>query len=283
LSAQSGHITSFRRIFAALLVVAAAGALSAVPLWGKSGAVSAAYDYCDGPYTYTYQYCPPPRIPAHFKAYQVDQATPVHATESVVLTDRFGTETVQVSSVRLLLTPVEKRRQSRPAEPIQRPEEHQVCYAVSGGASTHGTVRVTNQFETGTTLRVDGPSRLCAPASKSLTGPPTVPPADTQHYKCYAVGQPQAHPEEIVDLVDQFRTERVGVRAAALYCLPTAKKRVNRPLEPAPRPDEDLVCYALRRIQTIQVQRPYLRDQFVSQRVRVKAPLYLCVPSTTLP
>ena len=76
-------------------------------------------------------------------------------------------------------------------------------------------VRVTNQFVTGVTLRVAGPTRLCAPASKSLTGPPTVPPVDTQHYKCYAAFEPSPRPEEVVDLVDQFGTERVGVRAAA--------------------------------------------------------------------
>jgi hypothetical protein len=223
------------------------------------------------------------RIPAHFKVYDVDQNTPVHAPESVLLTDQFGTETVQVSQARLLLTPVEKRRTGRPAEPILRGDEHQVCYVVSGGRDQQRTVRVTNQFETGATLRVDGPTRLCAPASKSLTGPPTVPPVDTQHYKCYAAFEPSPRPEEIVDLVDQFGTERVGVRAAQLLCNPVTKQRVSRPAEPAPRPDEHLVCYGLRRLQPFAAERVHTRDQFVTQRMRVKAPLMLCVPSEKLP
>jgi hypothetical protein len=226
------------------------------------------------------------RIPAHFKAYEIDQVTPRHTTEPVLLTDQFGAETVQVSQSKLLLTPVEKRRQGRPAEPILRDDEHQVCYVVSGGRDLRDqntTVRVTNQFVTGATLRVNGPTRLCAPASKSLTGPPTVPPVDTQHYKCYAVFEPTSRPEEIVDLVDQFGTERVGVRAAQLLCNPATKQRVNRPAEPAPRPDEHLVCYQLRRIQTFTPVRVHTRDQFVTQQMRVKVPSLLCVPSEKLP
>jgi hypothetical protein len=223
------------------------------------------------------------RIPAHFKAYDVDQNTPVHATESVVLTDQFGTETVQVSAARFLWTPVEKRRSGRPAEPILRADEHQVCYVVSGGRNQNTTVRVTNQFVTGATLRVDGPTRLCAPASKSLTGPPTAAPVDTQHYKCYAALETSPRPEEIVTLVDQFGTEQVGLRAASLLCNPVTKQRVGRPAEPAPRPDEHLVCYTLRRIQPFTARRVHTRDQFVTQQMRVKAPVMLCVPSEKLP
>lgn len=223
------------------------------------------------------------RIPAHFKGYDVDQNTPVHPAESVVLTDQFGTETVQVSQARLLWTPVEKRRSGRPAEPILREDEHQVCYVVSGGRDLRSMVRVTNQFESGNTLRVDGPTRLCAPASKSLTGPPMVPPVDTQHYKCYAVFDPSPRPEEIVDLVDQFGTQRYGVRAPQLLCNPVTKQRAGRPAEPAPRPDDHLVCYQLRRLQAFTARQVHTRDQFVTQRMRVKTPSMLCVPSEKLP
>jgi hypothetical protein len=223
------------------------------------------------------------RIPAHFKAYDIDEITPRHPTESVLLTDQFGTETVQVSQTKHLFTPVEKRRQGLPAEPILRADEHQVCYVVTGGRDQNTMVRVTNQFVTGATLRVNGPTRLCAPASKSLTGPPTVPPVDTQHYKCYAAFEPSPRPEEIVDLVDQFGTERVGVRAAQLLCNPVTKQRVNRPAEPAPRPDEHLVCYVLRRIQTFAPRRVHTLDQFITQQMRAKVSRYLCVPSEKLP
>jgi hypothetical protein len=223
------------------------------------------------------------RIPAHFLAYEVDQTTSFHADEPVLLTDQFGSEQVTVGGVRLLLTPVEKRRQGLPAEPILREDEHQTCYAVSGGANQNRTVRVSNQFTDGSTLRVDGPFRLCAPALKSLTASPTGSPVDTQHYKCYSAFEPSPRPEEIVDLVDQFGLQRFGVRPATLLCNPVTKQRVNRPAEPAPRPDEHLVCYPLRRIQAFTPPRVFTLDQFVSQRVRVKAPAMLCVPSTKLP
>ncbi|MGH3103340.1 MAG: Ig-like domain-containing protein [Gaiellaceae bacterium] len=223
------------------------------------------------------------RIPAHFKAYEVDQATPLHADELVLLTDQFGTEQVHVAGARLLLTPVEKRRQNRPVEPILRADEHQTCYVVTGGVNQNRTVRVSNQFVTGATLRVDGPTRLCAPASKSLTGPPTASPVDTQHYKCYSVFETSQRPEEIVDLVDQFGLQRFGVKAATLLCNPVTKQRLNRPAEPAPRPDEHLVCYTLRKLQLFSPRRVFTLDQFISQRVRVKNPLLLCVPSEKLP
>jgi hypothetical protein len=106
---------------------------------------------------------------------------------------------------------------------------------------------------------------------------------DTQHHKCYSVFEPSSRPEEIVDLVDQFGTERVGVRAAQLLCNPVTKQRVGRPAEPAPRPDEHLVCYTLRRIQAFTPRRVHTRDQFVTQQVRVKVPVMLCVPSEKLP
>jgi hypothetical protein len=223
------------------------------------------------------------RIPAHFLAYEADQETPVHATEPVLLTDSFGAETLQVSTSRLLLTPVEKRRSGHPVEPILRPDEHQKCYAVSAGVNQNTTIRVKNQFVEGSTLRVDGPTRLCAPATKSLTAPPTAQPVDTQHYKCYSAFEPTPRPEELVDLADQFGTTRYGVRAARLLCNPVTKQRVNRLAEPAPRPDEPLVCYALRKLTTFSPVRVYTRDQFISQRVRVKNPLLLCVPSEKLP
>jgi hypothetical protein len=223
------------------------------------------------------------RIPAHFIAYEVDQATPLRASEPVLLTDQFGAEQVQVSGKRLLLTPVEKRRQGRPAEPILRDDEHMTCYAVAGGSNQFRTVRVSNQFVTGSTMRVDGPTRLCAPATKSLTAAPTAQPVDTQHYKCYSARESSTRPEEIVDLVDQFGLQRFGVRGAMLLCNPVTKQRVGKPAEVAPRPDEHLVCYSLRKIQPFVARRVFTLDQFISQSVRVKNPLLLCVPSEKLP
>lgn len=223
------------------------------------------------------------RIPAHFLAYEVDQETPVHATEPVLLTDSFGAETLQVSTSRLLMTPVEKRRTGHPVEPILRPDEHQKCYVTSVGVNRNTMIRVKNQFVDGATLRIDGPTRLCAPATKGLTAPPTADPVDTQHYKCYSAFEPVARPEELVDLVTQFGTQRFGVRAANLYCNPVTKQRVNRPAEPAPRPDEPLVCYQLRKLVRFSPVRVHTRDQFITQRVRVKNPLLLCVPSERLP
>ena len=216
----------------------------------------------------------------HYLGYEVDSERPDFSGEDVRLTDQFGEEVVHVGDARMLLTPVEKRRAGREPEPILRPEEHLKCYRITGGRRIDRTVRVSNQFSAEGTLLVKDPNRLCAPASKGLEGPPVDPPRDRQHYKCYRVEEIPRLTEEVVELVDQFGTQRAVVRRAELLCNPVTKQREGREPEPPPRPGEHLVCYGIRELAPFAARRVFTLDQFGLQSVRVFDPLVLCVPST---
>jgi hypothetical protein len=278
----SQSIFRWCRIGSGLLVVLAVGALWSIAFAkSSSGAASATYyGYCPDSSSSVY-YCPPPRVPEHFLGYDVDSETPAIHGEDLVLEDQFGRETVHRGQPpRMLLTPVEKRRQGRPAEPIQRPDEHLKCWRLTGGARQDRSVRVSNQFVTNRELFVKEPNRLCAPAVKSLLGPPTQTPSDTQHYKCYRVEERPRLTEETVDLVDQFGLQRVVVRRAELLCNPVTKERASGERVVPPRPDEHLVCYGVSELAAFQPRFVFTRDQFGSQRIRVFDPEVLCVPST---
>jgi hypothetical protein len=279
---RSRFLLYFSRTASVLLVVVAVGALATITFAiSSSGAASAAYyGYCPNGSSSVY-YCPPPRLPQHFLGYDVDSPSPAIHGEDLVLVDQFGRETVhRGQDARLLLTPVEKRRQGRPAEPILRPDEHLKCWRLTGVMRQGRSVRVTNQFVTNRELVIKEPNRLCAPALKSLTGPPTGSPADTQHYKCYRVEERPRLTEETVDLIDQFGAKRVVVRRAELLCNPATKERASGEIVVAPRPDEHLVCYGVSEQSRFTPRFVFTRDQFGSQRIRVFDPLVLCVPST---
>lgn len=220
------------------------------------------------------------RVPAHFLGYDVDRPTPAIHGEDVVLEDQFGSETVHRGQApQILMTPVEKRRQGKPATPILRPDEHLKCWRLTGGARQDKSVRVSNQFVQNVELFVKEPTRLCAPALKSLQAPPTGSPSDTQHYKCYRVEERPLLTEETVDLIDQFGPQRVVVRRAELLCNPVTKERGAERVE-QPRPDEHLVCYGVNELARFRARNVFTRDQFGSQRIRVFDPIVLCVPST---
>jgi hypothetical protein len=269
------------RLASALLVAIAVGALATMTLAASNGSSASAayYGYCPDGSSSVY-YCPPPRVPQHFKGYELSREEPVFPSENVVLEDQFVRETVQRGRPRLLLTPVEKRRAQRPAEPIERPEEHLKCWQLFGGVSADEVVVVSNQFVEDQELLVKGSDWLCAPALKSLQAPPTGQPADTQHYKCYRVREEPAFAEANVGLRDQFVTETVNVRGAELFCTPVTKVRASGERVEAPRPDEHLVCYGIRAAGSLPFRFVFTRDQFGSQRLRLQDRQLLCVPTT---
>jgi hypothetical protein len=286
-NSTSRYFLGSLRLASALLVVVAVGALASIALTNSTaGSASAAYyGYCPpGSAGSNYAYCPPPRVPAHFTGYVLgSEVSPAIHGEDLVLQDQFIRETVHRGQPpQLLLVPTEKRRQGRPPEPIQRADEHQKCWRLTGGRRQDRSVRVSNQFVQNRELIVKEPYRLCAPAVKSLTGPPTTTASDTQHYKCYRVEERPRLTEETVNLVDQFGTMRVVVRRAELLCNPTRKERASGEIVVAPRPAEHLVCYGINEQAPFAARTVFTRDQFGSQRVRVIDPLVLCVPSTKI-
>jgi CSLREA domain-containing protein len=219
------------------------------------------------------------RIPQHFLRYQLNQ--PEALGETVTLVDRFGTLTVRLEEAEWLMNPAEKLRQGRDPEPIQRLDEHLVCYGLPYMTTADRTVAVENQF-VHSTLRIGRPLTLCTPASKALEGDPGPPPDDLDHFVCYDVrGETPLFPSETLVTRDQFGERTIRIDRARELCTPAEKRRGGHDPEPVQRPGEQLVCY---RITTQTPSFPALRvvanDQFNSlQTLRVRTLERLCVPS----
>jgi hypothetical protein len=279
-----------------LLACAAAGALASIAIAKSSGrAASAAYYYyCPGGGAGSnYGYCPPttttppppPVVPAqHYVAY--DRQEPEEFFENVTLVDQFGTHQHGIEEVEFLLTPAEKRRTGRPAEPILRPDAHLACHGIHPPQTYPvRTVRVAHQFRASSTLTIGRPVWLCAPASKTLTGTPGAPPAPMNHYLCYDVrSESPSFTSETLTTVDQFGTRSARVDRTREYCNPVEKRRAGRPAEPIVRPNDHLTCIRISTFTpSFSPRDTFVRDQFSLETVRVVAPRRLCAPTTRLP
>lgn len=294
MSSQSAAIR-YGRITATLLACLAAGALASIAIAKSSGrAASAAYYYYCPPGSSGGNYCPPPTtttpppppvVPAqHYVAY--DRSEPEQFFENVTLVDQFGTHRFGVEEVEFLLTPAEKRRTGRPAEPIRRPDAHLACHGINPPQNfPERTVRVSNQFRASSRLTLGRPVWLCAPASKTLTGTPGAPPAPMNHYLCYDVrSESPSFTSETLTTVDQFGTRTARVDRTREYCNPVEKRRDGRPAEPIVRPADHLVCIRISTFTpSFSPRNTFVRDQFSLETVRVAGPRRLCTPSTRLP
>jgi hypothetical protein len=219
------------------------------------------------------------RVPQHFKAYELAQ--PERFTEAVTLVDQFGEHRVRVEEPEMLFTPVEKRRSGRPPTPIERPDEHLVCYGIDVTTFPERTAVVSNQFVERSTLTIGRPKWLCTPASKTLEGPPGPPPTDLDHYLCYDVRtESPRFSSETLGLTDQFHSETARIDRAREHCNPVEKRRDGRAPEPIKRPEEHLVCYRIVTTSPLFTARDvFTLDQFGPETLRVVAPRRLCVPS----
>jgi hypothetical protein len=289
MSTQSAAIRH-GRIAATLLACLAAGALSSIAIAKSSGrAASAAYYYYCPDGSAGNNYCPPttttpppPVVPAqHYVAY--DRQEPEQLFEDVTLVDQFGTHRHGIEEVEFLLTPAEKRRTGRPAEPILRPDAHLACHGIHPPQTYPiRTAVVSNQFSTRSTLTLGRPVWLCAPASKTLTGTPGAPPAPMNHYLCYDVrSESPSFRSETLTTVDQFGTRTARVDRTREFCNPVEKRRDGRPAEPIVRPADHLACIRISTFTpSFSARNVFARDQFSLETMRLLAPVRLCTPST---
>jgi CSLREA domain-containing protein len=220
------------------------------------------------------------RVPQHFLRYRLEQSELRTVIEGEFF-DQFGTLAVELREGEWLLNPAEKRRAGREPEPIEREDEHYVCYGLPYMSVADRFVTVENQFVR-STLRLGRPLTFCTPASKALAGDPGPPPEDAGHFLCYDVrGETPLFPSETLVARDQFGERTIRIDRARELCNP-AGKRVGETFEPIVRPEEHLVCYR------ITTQTPAFapltvrtNDQFFSpSTLDVRALERLCVPST---
>ena len=131
----------------------------------------------------------------------------------VVLTDQFGTETVDPNIAVYLCVPVLKNPQGGQAVPTA---PHLKAYEVPPDTIDPPQVVLTDQFGTETVdpMRVD---RLLVPSLKDGAGN-----LQGSHWNCYTIVG-TVDPQEVV-LTDQFGTETVDLGTAAFLCTLSEKQ-----------------------------------------------------------
>lgn len=221
-------------------------------------------------YAYEYQ----PGVPAldHFKCYRVSEEEDFDE-RTVQLTDEFGSATGVVEEPKRLCNPVSKN-----GSQVTQPEGHLLCYELRDEDGHHldeldQRITIENQFGI-QRLSVDDPERLCAPATKSLTGGTLAPPpeASMNHYTCYNASS-SSFPDRRVTLVDQFRTEVVDLTHVVYFCVPVSKDggQVHTPAA-------YMTCYRVDPLRDPHFD-VYTRDQFTTQLLDVEQARFVCVPS----
>jgi hypothetical protein len=201
----------------------------------------------------------------HFRCYDVkgNDQTKI----AVTLEDQFGKRSAVVKKPIGLCAPASKN-----GSPVSQPQAHLKCYDLEkeDPKKVNRDVEVTNQFGK-EKLKVDKVESLCTPASKSLTGTPGPPPQNLDHFECYKVKGGRDVKQSVM-VQDQFGTETVKVKGAKLLCNPVSKNGgsiLNR--------QAHLVCYDIDgKAADVDVN---VNDQFGLERLRVKKPKTLCVPS----
>lgn len=217
--------------------------------------------------------------PQHYATYDV--TNPERVTETVTLSDQFGTRTVRLEEIDWLWNPAEKRRVGHEPSPILRPSEHYACYEIPYISTASRTVHVRNQFVGDSTLTVGRPLALCTPAAKTHTGTPGSFSIGADHYQCYDVtGESPRFTSETLGITDQFGARTIRLDRARELCNPVAKTRASGAVEPIQRPDEHFVCYRITTFSpSFSALTVFTRTQFGLDSARVVSPRRLCVPS----
>lgn len=224
----------------------------------------------------------------HFKCYNAaNSTTDVYEFprgDVAVLEDQFGLRTFVINRfANRLCNPVTKILPDGEAFAPINTDAHLVCYALSEPGFVARQVRVDNQFG-GAQLTVLRPTRLCAPTWKNFTGqfPPEPEPPRLSHFLCYEArySTPADTFELIppsVTLVDQFGTSQNPVFEPRELCNPVTKTMQGQ-VTPALFPEAHLACFRITQA-SFGSPLPFTKNQFGFARVKVKAPVRLCLPS----
>jgi len=178
---------------------------------------------------------------------------------SVMLTDEFGSETVDLGTAAFHLAPTGIGG----AFPVN-PKSDVTCYGHSG-AMFSGTATAVNRFSVELQeLALTGPVATCVPRDDAVV--------EVDHFTCYGASGADVGAE--LSLFDRFQNEVVTVGAPTLYCTPTDKNGEGILVPPTPH----VVCYdttpAGAAPGTFEVV-----NQFHTAMLDLAAPSALCVSS----
>jgi hypothetical protein len=172
---------------------------------------------------------------AHLACFKI--TAPTQETHEVVVTNQFGSGTLEVGQPKLLCLPTWKSLTGPPNEATAQPPNlnHFTCYAVTYVAGTApykvpGAVSLKDEFASGPVqVNVGSPKLLCLPTEKIVdnpAGPATYPIINpVLHLLCFQVSK-TPFPPNVFDQ-NQFGSAQAHITATNLLCLPSKKTVVN--------------------------------------------------------
>ncbi|HEY1920129.1 MAG TPA: hypothetical protein VGH27_31540 [Streptosporangiaceae bacterium] len=192
---------------------------------------------------------------------------------------------VKIGPVALHCNPVEKILPSGKVFPINFPNDHLLCFQITGSQQPVPNVAATNQFGTAT-LFLGQANLLCLPSWKSLTGPPvetTAAPPGLGHFACYPVNDVSGvyNPPPVM-LQDEFSPN--GPVSAQVkqgpseLCVPTEKILPTGKVYKIIKPQWNLLCFAVS--PTPIISPVFDKNQFGSKPVKILQTSTLCPPTT---
>lgn len=184
----------------------------------------------------------------HFKCYFIPQPATIFPIQqiSISLEDQFDTArnvVESVSDVRLtrFCTPVQKTEHRRTTQTIDD-SHHLSFYQITPQPVVPREVVVSNQFGH-QRLALGDAQVLAVPTGKSAAGQePPAPPANLDHFKCYAASGRQINSS--VSLQDALQTAEVRVLDPIAFCNPVIKT-VGGISTLIRNPESHLACYTI--------------------------------------
>ncbi len=170
---------------------------------------------------------------AHLACFKI--AAPTQATHEVVVTNQFGSGTLDVGQPQVLCLPTWKSLTGPPNEQAAQPPNlnHFTCYAVSYVAGTvrykvPGQVSLKDEFGSAQ-VGIGSPKLLCLPTEKIVdkpAGPMTYPIINPiLHLLCFQVTK-TPFPPDVFDQ-NQFGSAKVDITGTNLLCLPSKKTVIS--------------------------------------------------------
>jgi hypothetical protein len=174
---------------------------------------------------------------AHLNGYQIEGMREFRE-RLVEVTNRFGTETLQVDERAILAEPASKAPAGQTPGPVPITLNNFECYSVEGREELRSTPTATlnDQFGAGT-VRVGRPALLCNPTEKNnekigpvISGP--------EHLVCYSITS-RDRTNRVVEIRDQFGTQTLRVKRSELLCVPSNKIEITNPPDNGESQDND--------------------------------------------
>ena len=140
----------------------------------------------------------------------------------------------------------------------------------------HGrrVVTLTDQFGSSQVV-VGDPTILCNPADKNGSGIVT----PTAHLAGYRIESMSESKERLVEVKNQFGTENLTVEDPAILAEPASKALPGQVLGPVPITLNNFECYNVKGSALRPAKVVTLKDEFGTDRVTVKRPVLLCIPT----